>query len=289
MEHGSRIRPDPDPRLSRSMEYGLAILECFSSESPALGIADIAGIVGISRSTAHRYTTTLVALGYLNQYFKRKYRLSRRAAGPGVAAIGAIRLSASERARLEELRDQTGHTVSVGVLDLPSPPIAPHRGGPLMAPGRQAPDRLRAGGVRVIYVERIPAHGAGQHEVDLVLGIGTAIPAHRTALGKALMAGLPDAERLTLLEEIKLERVGPNSITQGHVLDAELDRIRRDGLSLSDEELVPGLRSLATLVGGERHPRPISVEVGAPAGAYTARELVTAVGPPLRRAAELLR
>ncbi|HXP99338.1 MAG TPA: helix-turn-helix domain-containing protein, partial [Solirubrobacteraceae bacterium] len=62
---GPRIRPVPDPRLSRSLEFGVAILESFSGQRQELGIADLADIVGLSRSTTHRYATTLVALGYL--------------------------------------------------------------------------------------------------------------------------------------------------------------------------------------------------------------------------------
>ncbi len=67
-----RIRPKPEPHLSRSLEYGVAILESFSSEHQTLGIADISEIVGISRSTTHRYAMTLVALGYLEQDSTRK-------------------------------------------------------------------------------------------------------------------------------------------------------------------------------------------------------------------------
>ena len=130
-----RIKPDADPRLSRSLEYGVAILESFSGGRQTLGIADIADIVGVSRSTTHRYAMTLVALGYLEQDSRRKYRLARHAADPGGAVIGVIRREVSARAVLEELRKQTGHTVSMGVLN----------------------------GARVIYVHRLLAHGAGQY------------------------------------------------------------------------------------------------------------------------------
>src|ERR1700735_3151509 len=139
-----RIRPDADPRLSRSLEYGVAILESFSGGRQTLGIADIADIVGVSRSTTHRYAMTLVALGYLEQNSKRKYRLAQHAADPGGAMIGAIRGEVAARTVLEELREQTGHTVSMGVLN----------------------------GSRVIYVHRLLAHGVGQYLADHDLGVG---------------------------------------------------------------------------------------------------------------------
>ena len=66
-----------EPRYSQSLERGLAILGCFTSERLVLGIADIADDLGMSRSTTHRYAITLVALGFLKQDALHKYRLSR--------------------------------------------------------------------------------------------------------------------------------------------------------------------------------------------------------------------
>ncbi|HEY5261599.1 MAG TPA: IclR family transcriptional regulator C-terminal domain-containing protein [Solirubrobacteraceae bacterium] len=218
-----RVRPAPDPRLSRSLEYGIAILESFSRERQELGIADMADLVGISRSTTHRYAITLVALGYLEQDSQRKYRLSARAVGPGIAVIGAIRRQVHARAVLEELRAQTAHTVSVGALD----------------------------GARVIYVHRLLGHRAGQHAIDGDLGVGANIPVHCTALGKILLVSLSDAERRELLDGVELTRHGPNTITDRRKLAAELDRISPRGALVSDEELLRGARSIAVLV-----PRP---------------------------------
>src|SRR5258708_38071732 len=69
-------------RYSQSLERGLAILGCFTSEHPVMGIADIADELGMSRSTTHRYVTTLLALGYLEQGRSRKYRLRLRVTDP---------------------------------------------------------------------------------------------------------------------------------------------------------------------------------------------------------------
>jgi DNA-binding IclR family transcriptional regulator len=102
-----RITPAPDPRRSRSLEYGVAILESFTASRPALRISELAGIVGISRSTTHRYATTLVELGYLEQDSKRRYRLTHNAARAGMAAISRVRQETPARAVLEDLRDQT--------------------------------------------------------------------------------------------------------------------------------------------------------------------------------------
>jgi IclR-like helix-turn-helix domain-containing protein len=65
-----------DPRLSRSLLRGLSILMCFPDDGSERGIVELAGDVGMSPSTAHRYATTLVELGLLERCpNSRKYRL----------------------------------------------------------------------------------------------------------------------------------------------------------------------------------------------------------------------
>jgi IclR family pca regulon transcriptional regulator len=61
-------------RYSSSLDQGLAILGGFSAERPVLGIKDLSEQLGMGRSSAHRYATTLVELGYLEQDPSRKYR-----------------------------------------------------------------------------------------------------------------------------------------------------------------------------------------------------------------------
>jgi IclR family pca regulon transcriptional regulator len=256
----ARIRPAPDPRLSRSLEYGVAILESFSREKQTLGIAEMADIVGISRSTTHRYAITLVALGYLEQDDKRKYRLSTRAAGPGRAAIGAIRRQAPARAALEELRDDTGHTVSMGILD----------------------------GTRVIYVHRLFGHRPGQRAIDMDLGVGANVPVYCTAVGKALLASVSDAERRELLAGLDLIPHGPRSITVKSKLAAELDRIGPRELVVSDEELIGGSRSIAVLVPHPSEEHPLAIEVTVPSSAYSVNRLLKDIGPHLERTSRLI-
>lgn len=255
-----RVRPAPDPRLSRSLEYGVAILETFSAERQELGIAGLADIVGISRSTTHRYATTLVALGFLEQDSKRKYRLSARAAGPGGAAIAAVRRDVHARAVLEELREQTGHTVSMGVLD-------------------------RA---RVTYVHRLFGHRAGQYTIDANLGVGASVPVYCTALGKVLLASLSDADRREVLAELCLAAHGPNTILDKRALAEELDTISPRGAVLSDEEARRGARSIAVLVPRPSGELPLAIDVTVPSDTYTVEQLRRKVGPRIKRAARLI-
>ncbi len=74
---GGYMPPDNiDPRMSRSLLRGLSILACFGPDGGPRGIVELAGDLGMSPSTTHRYAFTLVELGLLERCPKtRKYRL----------------------------------------------------------------------------------------------------------------------------------------------------------------------------------------------------------------------
>ncbi len=66
-----------DRRLSRSLLSGLLVLSCFPADGGYLGIAELARMLGMNTSTAHRYVTTLLAVGLLERdSATRRYRLA---------------------------------------------------------------------------------------------------------------------------------------------------------------------------------------------------------------------
>lgn len=81
------VEIEKSPRTSSSLVVGVRILECFDG-SATLGVAAVADKLELSRSTAHRYMTTLVLLGYLEQPpgAKMKYRRPQIKGTPAVAA-----------------------------------------------------------------------------------------------------------------------------------------------------------------------------------------------------------
>jgi IclR family pca regulon transcriptional regulator len=247
-------------RYSSSLRAGLAILNCFSAEQPVLGIANLAQELSMSRSTTHRYASTLVALGYLEQDQARRYRLAPRVVDVGMSVLDSMALRGKAREHLLELREQTGRTVSLAVLD----------------------------GVEVRYVDRLHGWRRGQYAVDLNLGVGARLPINCSAMGKAILAHLPEDERERLVAGLELARLGPNSITSKRALRAELEQVREDGLAVGDEELAPGVRTLAAPVFGPDGEVLAAIGMPVPADAFTREELHEVLGPPLRAAAKRL-
>ena len=247
-------------RLSYSLQSGIAFLQMFSEKRQSLGVAEMADLTGLSRPTTHRYVSTLLQLGFLEQDPKRKYRLAAGAAAPGAAVIHGIRRSLPARAVLEELRDWTGYTVSMGALD----------------------------GTRAVYVHRLFGHRRGQHMIDRELRVGAHIPAYCTALGKAMLAGLSEAERRERVAAIHFVPEGPRSITTHDKLLDELSGMNLRAPILSDEEFVMGARSIAMLLSWPSGEYPMAIDVTVPSGAYTAKQLLKEIGPGVMRAAKLI-
>jgi len=147
-------------RTSRSLVYGMSLLRQFTAEEPVRGIAELAEVLNVSRPTAHRYASTCLDLGYLEQAPMRRYRLARRAAEPGLAMLGSLALVRRARPILRALRQSTGRTASLAILD----------------------------GADVLYLLRLCGFAHGQYELEKGLGGGTRQPSGRTAAGKALLA-----------------------------------------------------------------------------------------------------
>jgi DNA-binding IclR family transcriptional regulator len=252
-----RIKAIPEPRLSRSLEYGLAMLESFGSQLPLAGVVDLAAALSLGRSTAHRYASTLHALGCLEQDENRKYRLSGRALEPAISVLDTVRGCAESSAVLAHLRERSGHTAGLAALD----------------------------GARAVYIERLHAHRAGQYAADLDLRAGASVPLHCTAIGKALIASLPEQERSELIGALDLTRRGPGSTTSRRRLAQETQEIAAGGLSLSDEEQAAGVRSVAVAVQASGGPWPLAIDVTVPASTWTMARIARELGPLVREAA----
>lgn len=242
-----------ESRYSHSLERGLAILTCFSAERSTLGIADIADMLGMSRSTIHRYVITLVALGYMEQCADRKYRLGLRVTDLGIAALNSVGLRDHAREPLEELRRRSSYTVNLAILD----------------------------GPRILYLERKRSYRREQPLIDLGLHLGSRLPAYCTAMGKTLLANLAEGDLDEAIRTTTLKRRGPRTIVRKKQLRAELGRIQMDaGFAINDQELADGLHSISAPVRGEKGV-VAAVNMAAHTSMVSLPFLVDTLGPQL--------
>jgi IclR family pca regulon transcriptional regulator len=207
--------------FSQSLERGLLILSALAGRRAVLGIADIAREVNLSKSTTYRYAATLTQLDYLHQDpDTKKYSLGPKAVDLGYAAINSMELTRVAARPLQALSDETGYTVNMAVLD----------------------------GADIVYVDRRRSGRAVAFGMELNLHIGSRLPAYCTSMGKVLLAYRDPAALRPILDRTDLARRGPKTITAREQLMTALTRVRHSGLAVNDEELAPGLRSLAAPV-----------------------------------------
>ncbi|HYM46686.1 MAG TPA: IclR family transcriptional regulator [Solirubrobacteraceae bacterium] len=242
-----------EPRYSQSLERGAAILECFTPEHPLLGIADVAGRLGMSRSSTHRYMSTLVALGYLEQGERRKYRLTLRVTRLGMSALSATGLREHAHADLLVLSSRTGYATALATLD----------------------------GAEVVYVDRVRGLRRLSDRADVAPAPGSRLPAHCVAVGKVLLAHLPERERRQALVPMTLRLRGPNTITSRATLQRELEQVREDAFAVEDEELAPQRIAIAAPLLDHSGEVTAAIELTANTAAIAIEELVDALGPHL--------
>jgi IclR family transcriptional regulator, pca regulon regulatory protein len=242
-----------EPRYSQSLERGLAILGCYTPERPILGIAELADELDMSRSTTHRYVITLVALGYLEQGAGRKYRLGLGVTALGMAALSSTSLCEHARPYIEELSRRSQYAVGIAILD----------------------------GTEILYVDRVTSNRRVQHPIDLELAAGSRLPAHCTAIGKLLMAHLPEAEQRRLMAQLTLSRRGPRTITRKGELRKDLDRALATGLAVDDEELAADLCAIAVPVRSASREAVAAVSMAAHSSMISLERLVDELSPHL--------
>jgi IclR family pca regulon transcriptional regulator len=228
-------------RYSQSLERGLAILRAFSPERPWLGIAEIADALEMSRPTTHRYASTLVALDFLEQGPRRKYRLGIRAGDPGRSAVNSTAVRRLPSHYLADLRDRSACTASLAVLN----------------------------GADIVYVDRARSAWQGQTEVATRLGRGSRLRAATTAMGRALLAHhSPEQQREAI--EASVEQPGsPEAIRAIDKLLEELERIREKGVALAEQVYVKGQRCVAAPIRDRSGEVIGAVDVAAPKASYS--------------------
>jgi IclR family KDG regulon transcriptional repressor len=200
-----------------SLAHGLAILDLFTAEEPVLGVGEMARRLGVHRSSASRLAAALSEAGYLRPAgAPGRYALGGKLARlSGLVAQGA-ELPEVATPVLRELAAELGETGHIATLD----------------------------GTEVMTTVVVD----GWRSVRMHSTVGKRSPAHATAIGKVLLAGLPDEEVRRRYGRAALERRTPTTVGSVEELLGQLADIRRRGCAFDREELEAGLHCIAAPV-----------------------------------------
>lgn len=235
----------------QSLERGLLVIRTLSSPEP-LALAEVARRAGLSRAAARRFLITLEHLGYVRQSSAR-FSLTPRVLELGYAYLSSLTLAEVSQPHLEALVQEVHESSSVSVLD----------------------------GDDIVYVARVPT----RRIMSVTISVGTRFPAYATSMGRVLLAGLPEGELQSALQRAEVRKLTSRTIASRRSLVAEIARVREQGYALVDEELEPGLRSIAAPIHDAAGSVAAAINLSAQASRTSVGELRRRLLLPLREAA----
>ncbi len=195
----------------------LRILELLDHSPYGLQLKDIAAMTGINKSTAHRFLSHLEAESYLFRDAAGTYMLGTRLARLGSGASFQGTLCRTCRPILENLRSVTGETVNLAMLE----------------------------GTKIVYLDVLES----QQTFKYVSPVGMRRPAHRTSLGKAILANLPDAQQKEeVISSIEATPDDGQKAINVSRFRKELLNICELGFALDDEESAIGARCVGAAI-----------------------------------------
>jgi IclR family pca regulon transcriptional regulator len=244
-----------DPDFMTSLGRGLAVLSVFSQHPREVTMSQISTDTGISRAAVRRVLYTLEKLGYVGEQ-GRGYVLLPRVLGMGGAYVASSSMTAAAQPVLDALRDDVHESCSLGVLD----------------------------GDDILYVARAET----VRIMSIGLRAGSRLPAYCTSMGRVLLAALPRDTLEGYLERNPLRPRTERTITRMDDFLDTLEKVRREGVSLVDQELEIGLRSIAVPVRSRSGDVVGALNIGTQAGRIGLGVMQTQLLPRLREAAQRL-
>lgn len=205
-------RRDTSPDFIEALARGLDVIRAFQPRQPVMSLAAVAGVAGLARPTARRVLLTLQQLGYVRAA-GGGYELTPRVLELGMAYVLSHNLWEIARPHMERLVARTHESSSIAQLD----------------------------GSDIVYVARV----AVPKIVALAVTIGTRFPAMQTSLGKVLLAALGPDEAERVLAEPSRSGITARFQPSAQQRADTLREVRARGWALTDEELAPGIRSVA--------------------------------------------
>jgi IclR family pca regulon transcriptional regulator len=248
-------RPVMSTQLVTSLARGLSVITAFDDEHPAMTLSEVAARTDLSRATARRLLHTLMDLDYVRAD-GHTFMLTPQVLRLGTAYLSGLGLPQVAQPHLERLSAEVGESTSAAVLD----------------------------GAEIVYVARV----ATRRIMSVGITVGTRFPAYATSMGRVLLAGLTAAELDAHLDGADLHPLTATALPDADALRAEVARVREQGWAAVDQELEPGLRSLAAPVADQDGRTVAAINVSASSQSSGIDELVERALPPLLETARLV-
>ncbi|HMI53522.1 MAG TPA: IclR family transcriptional regulator [Candidatus Saccharimonadales bacterium] len=249
-------KTNKSPYRVQVLDRALAALEVLQARPQECSLVELCTALKLHKSTVHRLMMVLEQHRLVDKNPETgRYRLGLKLFEFGSKAIGALDLKRHSRPHLNKLLQEINETVHFCILD----------------------------DGQVFYVEKVEP----ERSVRMACTVGSRAPAYCTAVGKAMLAELSDAEVKLIVRRWGLQRVTKNTITTAADLKAELSAVRNRGYAVDNEEKEEGLRCVGAAVRGHSGKLIAAISVSGPAFRVT-KERIEEIGQAVMREASLL-
>ena len=207
--------------IIQSIDRAAQILRCFEN-SRELRITDLSQQLGLHKSTISGLVNTLCYLNFLGKdEISGKYRLG------------------TELFRL-------GSMVDISLRNIVAPYLED-----LVEKYQETANLLIPESTNVLYIEKIES----PHSMRICTEIGRMLPMYCTAAGKAMLAAMDEQEADALISRMEIMPFTENTVRSKEELLVHIDKVKRAGFAIDDEEYELGLVCVGTaILGNNGHP-----------------------------------
>ena len=215
-----------------ALQRGLRLLQLFSESPHGLTAKQVAGRSRLPVSTVHRFLANLESTAFLNCSGDVVYQLGIACFAIGQAALGQLDIRRISLPYLEELNRITRETIHLTLRH----------------------------GLSAVYIEKLDS----PEQLRIYSRIGATVPLYCTAVGKVMLAYMPDEEQERVLPQLALKSFTANTVGNLQELTAELYRVRKNGYACDLEEHELHIRCIAAPVWDHQGEVIASVSITAP-------------------------
>jgi DNA-binding IclR family transcriptional regulator len=208
-----------------SLARAVSVLEMLGESDTPLSLSELCRLMNLHKSTAHRSLMVLEQSGLIERTPENRFRLGLKLYELGNRAVEQIDLRMRVRPYMARLSAQIGETVHLGVLQKSS----------------------------IVYIDK----AGPNRKVCTSSKSGTSNPVYCTSMGKAILAFLPEEEVEQVIANLKFVRYTENTLGTREDLLKSLEKVRRRGYAIDDEEIELGVRCIGAPVFNQDH-RPIA-------------------------------
>ena len=226
-----------EPYQLHGLERAVSVLEVLSQSDIPLSLAQLCQRMDLHKSTAHRALMVLERSALIERTPENRFRLGLKLYELGNRAVEQIDLRTRVYPFFRKLAAQVGETVHLSVLQKTS----------------------------IVYLDKVEPN----RRVCMSSKIGTSNPVYCTSMGKAMLAFQPEPVIEEIVSKIRYTRYTHKTLCSREKLLKSLERVRRRGYAIDDEEIELGVRCIGAPIFNEAHWAIAAVSVSGPTSRIT--------------------